>query len=107
MIKKKRGRPKGSKNHQQVKVLKRKVKPYPIEKVYKLINNVQINRKETEFVLDIKDLPIIQNIMKDLGLKHSESVNGLIANVIVYPNEEEVITKPRELDDDFFEDHFG
>ena len=104
-VKAKRGRPKGSKNIKKDKA--RKSRASSIERIYKVINLVQVNRKKIKVIVVNKDLPTVENIMKDAGVnweikKQSETV---IVNILPGPESPE--TKSDELGDDFFNDNFS
>ena len=87
----------------------RKYRISDMDRVYKLLNAVQVNKKEVEFAVNDNMEIIVENTLKDIDLKYEKN-NIKTKNKIVFtvfPNEEDNDLNEMSLDDDFFTEHFA
>ena len=87
----------------------RKKAPRPkiisMDEVYRLINRVQMNKKEVHFWLSPEDSVVARNVIRDLDLKFE--VKELKSRICftIFPNEGDAIDEAAsDIDLDFFED---
>lgn len=82
-----------------------KPKIIPIDDVYRLINRVQLNKKEVHFALLPEDAVVAVNVLKDIGLKYEKKELKTRIEFTVFPNEEDAINEEAtDIDIDFFAD---
>ena len=79
------------------------VKLLDIDDVYRLINRAQINKKKVNLPLSHEDAVIVENIIKDTGLKYSKKELKKRVTFVVHPSGDP-IEDDLEFDIDFFED---
>jgi hypothetical protein len=88
---------------------KKKRAPKPkilsMDEVYRLINRVQINKKEVCFWLSPEDAVIAHNVLKDVGLKYDVKELKTRTSFTIFPNPEDVVDEEAtDIDIEFFED---
>jgi len=89
------------------KKVTRRYRVSDMERIYKLLNKVQVNKKEVEFAVN-EDLEItIENTLKDIELEYKKNKVKEKIVFTVFPNEEDDDMEKMDLDDDFFIDHFA
>ena len=82
-----------------------KVKTITLDEVYRLINRVQVNRKEVHFLLSQEDSVIANNVLRDLDLKYDiKDFKGKVQFTIYPKPEEEGEEKSVNIEVDFFAD---
>lgn len=76
-----------------------------IDEVYRLINRVQLNKKEVHFFLTPEDAVVADNVIRDLQLKYDKRELKTRVGFTIYPNPEEAVDETAtDIDIDFFAD---
>lgn len=86
---------------------RKSVKPkiIPIDEVYRLINRVQLNKKEVHFSLVAEDAVVAINVLRDLGLKYDKKELKTRTEFTVFPSPEDAVNEEAtDVDIDFFTD---
>ncbi len=82
-----------------------KPKIISIDEVYRLINRVQLNKKEVHFFLTPDDAVVADNVIRDLQLKYDKKELKTRIGFTIYPNPEDAIDETAtDIDIDFFAD---
>ena len=95
---------KKSKKTKKKRKVKRK-KKVSMEDFYKILNKVQISRKPACFAVTLLETDVIENIVKDTGLKYSKSVMKTQTVFTIIPNEED--TDFPKLDVEYMDDEIA
>jgi hypothetical protein len=88
-----------------VKKKKTRAKLLELDEVYRLVNRVQVSRKQVRFYLTKEDAQVTQNVLRDVDLEFKMREMKTKVKFTIFPPEEEVIDEDAsEIDVDFFQD---
>jgi len=96
-----------SKSKKKKKVKRRKKKKIEMEDFYRLLNKVQVKKKTVVFAVELSLASVIENIIKDAGLKYNKNLMKTQCVFSIYPNQEEEnyeILEAECLDDEIIEE---
>lgn len=79
------------------------IKIVSMDEMYRLINRVQMNKKEVKFALTPEDAIVGENVLSDIGLEYNKQEHKTKVSFTVYPNEEEE-EEELDIDLDFYSD---
>lgn len=81
------------------------VKVINMEEVYRLLNRVQVNKKEVTFALSPEEAIIADNVIKDLELEYNRKERKTKIVYTIYPDpDSQVENTELDIDIDFFDD---
>ena len=89
------------------KSVKKALRPKVIsmDEVYRLLNRVQINKKEVVFALSLGEAMIADNVIKDLGLEYTRRDLKKKVVFTIFPNPEDDIEESEfAIEIDFLQD---
>lgn len=75
-----------------------------MDDVYRLLNRVQIDKKEVTFAVKVEEAAIAENIVKDVGLEYTTRKLKTRTDLTVYPDPDDNIGEEIEIDVDFLDD---
>jgi len=97
------------------KIRRRKSRKISMEDIYKLLNKVQIDGKKLSFAVEFEEADVVENIVKDVGVKYCKDEMKTQILFKLEPSEkspkyrveideyfEDEITEEDEIDFDFF-----
>lgn len=74
-----------------------------MEDVYRLVNRVQLNKKEVKFAVVHDDAIVVENVLNDLGLEYKLTALRQKTTFKVKPNDNEENEEP-VIEVEFFDD---
>ena len=92
----------------KTKKRRRKInKKSDMDAVFKVINQVQLQRKQSKFTIDIKEIATVENILKDLEIEYNTVSTKTQTTFFIKPppvKEESTIFDIDYLDDEIIEE---
>lgn len=82
---------------------KSQIKIVNMDDVYRLLNKVQMSKKEVVFCVNPANAIITENVIQDLGLTYDIKELKTKTNFKVYPNDED-LGEEQEIDTEFLQD---